>query len=164
MELSQANAIAINLMMRYLLTFQGWRFHFDSASSRFGRCNFTKKQITLSRRLVELNEEKEVRNTILHEIAHALVGVHHGHDATWRAWHIQIGGDGQRYYNALNVVTPKARWKAFCESCNRTSPRRRVPNRQMACGACCKKYNGGKFSTDFLFKFLPADVPVPVQS
>lgn len=51
----------------------GWSFEFDNAQKRFGCCNFNKKRITLSRILTTLNSEAEVEDTILHEIAHALV-------------------------------------------------------------------------------------------
>jgi hypothetical protein len=49
-----------------------WSFQFDSAKLAFGKCNFTDRVISLSRHLVELNNEAEVRDTVLHEIAHAL--------------------------------------------------------------------------------------------
>ena len=51
-----------------------WRLEFDRACERAGLCDFTRKTISLSRHFVELNLVDDVVNTILHEIAHALVG------------------------------------------------------------------------------------------
>lgn len=37
------------------------------------------------------NDIEEVKNTILHEIAHALVGLGHGHNKIWQQKAIEIG-------------------------------------------------------------------------
>lgn len=84
-----------------------WRLHFDRANRRFGQCNYTLKQINLSRPLVHLNEAKTVEATIRHEIAHALVGPGHSHDAAWRRMAIRCGDDGKRCYGE-EVQTPEA--------------------------------------------------------
>jgi len=52
--------------------------------------------IQLSRDYVALNDIDMVRNTILHEIAHAMVGCQHAHNNVWRRQFIAIGGDGSR--------------------------------------------------------------------
>lgn len=55
-----------------------YRFRFDKATRRFGCCWGNLKLITLSKTLTEMNDESEVLNTILHEIAHAIAGNNHG--------------------------------------------------------------------------------------
>ena len=42
------------------------------------------------------NGPEEVRDTILHEVAHALVGPGHGHDTVWKATAAQVGARPQR--------------------------------------------------------------------
>ena len=54
---------------------------------------------------MRLYDEAEVRETILHEIAHARVGASHGHDAVWQAEARRIGSTGRR------LVDPHAPWR-----------------------------------------------------
>ncbi|HQK32467.1 MAG TPA: SprT-like domain-containing protein, partial [Phycicoccus sp.] len=76
MQMDQALGLARRLMFEHDLT--GWTVVADRAKTRAGVCRFAKRQIGLSRPLTELHSEAEVRDTILHEIAHALVGPEHG--------------------------------------------------------------------------------------
>ena len=72
MHLIDARNLAWDLMRQHGLADLGWRFRFDHARRRFGSCKYREKAITLSRPLTLLNGEAEVRDTVLHEIAHAL--------------------------------------------------------------------------------------------
>ena len=77
MNLFEASILARSLMSEHGLA--DWGFAFDHARRRFGACNYTRRRITLSRPLTLLNGIDEVRDTILHEIAHALCpGDKHG--------------------------------------------------------------------------------------
>ena len=67
----RARRLALGLMREHRVP-GDWLFEFDRSKVRFGRCHYGRKEISLSRHLVELNDEAEVRETILHEIAHAL--------------------------------------------------------------------------------------------
>ena len=78
--------------------------------------NATVRCIKLSRHLVALNSETEIRQTMLHEIAHALVGAGHGHDAVWRRKAIEIGCDGKRLNKTAEM--PKGRYQTTC--CGKT--------------------------------------------
>ena len=60
----------------------GWRFGFDLAPARGGICRYATKQITLSVSYCLKASKQEVIDVLLHEIAHAIVGPGHGHDAT----------------------------------------------------------------------------------
>ena len=76
----------------------GWTFGMDRAKLRLGQCNQTKKQITISYHFLRgpTCDEKKIRNTILHELAHAIVGAKEGHNEVWRTMAIKIGCDGAR--------------------------------------------------------------------
>jgi predicted SprT family Zn-dependent metalloprotease len=76
----------------------------------------TCKCIRLSRHLVALNDETEIRQTMLHEIAHFLCGATHGHDSVWRNKAIEIGCDGKRLNSSAEM--PKGRYVAKC-SCGK---------------------------------------------
>ena len=60
---------------------ENWSFRFDHAKSRAGMCDYSKKVISISRRYARTASQSQIKNTLLHEIAHALVGHSHGHDA-----------------------------------------------------------------------------------
>lgn len=117
MELIKAKTLAINLMEEHGLIEKGWYFEFDHAKRRFGRCSHGRKLISLSRTLVELNGIERVKNTILHELAHALVGPRNGHNEIWRAKALEIGCDGERCYSADDVEIPSMRYQAKCGGC-----------------------------------------------
>lgn len=75
----------------------GWSFRFDHARRRFGSCRYRERVITLSRPLVLLNGVDEVRDTILHEIAHALTPGD-GHGGKWKSACRRIGARPVRCY------------------------------------------------------------------
>ena len=86
-------------MAEYLLEVHGlddWEVTYDNAKRRAGICHFTTRTVGLSAPLAAVHSEDDVRDTILHEIAHALVGPAHGHDATWRSMARRIGCSGER--------------------------------------------------------------------
>ena len=60
-----------------------WELELDRARRRAGQTDHGRRRITLSRHLMGLYSEAEVRETVLHEIAHARVGSSHGHDGVW---------------------------------------------------------------------------------
>ncbi|PCI24387.1 sprT domain-containing protein [Candidatus Peregrinibacteria bacterium] len=137
-------------MEQYNLLETGWSFRFDKATRRFGCCNYSKKEISLSRRLTHLNDDEKVKDTLLHEVAHALVGPGHGHNAVWKAQALQIGCSGVRCYTQ-DVVTPKGKYSATCKNCGATQQLHSVSWKKhfSSCGPCCKKYNKGRFSWEF---------------
>jgi predicted SprT family Zn-dependent metalloprotease len=140
MDLFKAQTLANDLMKQHNLIASGWWFSFDNAKRRFGVCNYGLKKIGLSTHLVKLNDESRVRNTILHEIAHALVGRKHGHDAVWRAKAIEIGCDGKRCYSSEEVTKPEARYVGICPN-GHTHRRHKKAKRTISCGKCCKTFN-----------------------
>jgi hypothetical protein len=102
---------AAEQLTRYLMAYHGlsgWRFRFDKATRRFGCCDYTRRTISLSRRIVLLNDADRVRATVLHEIAHALAGPGTGHSRQWREIALRIGGDGRRCYGSEVTLPPKA--------------------------------------------------------
>jgi predicted SprT family Zn-dependent metalloprotease len=132
MNLYEAANLARQLMADHGLA--GWSFQFDHARRRFGCCNYT-----LSRSLTLLNPIDSVRDTLLHEIAHALTpGKNHG--PAWRAKCAEIGAKPQRCYTDDAVVSPPrppARYRMGCPSCDWWADRRRqVRGRKYLCKRC----------------------------
>jgi predicted SprT family Zn-dependent metalloprotease len=137
MLLQDAHELALGLMRRYRLL-PVWKFEFDRSKVRFGKCAYGTKTISLSRYLVELNAESEVRDTILHEIAHALAPRGAGHGNKWRVVAQSIGCNAMRCYGD-EVVRPIPRYKGVCPSCQRVISRHR--RNLIACGRCSSVFD-----------------------
>ena len=82
MEMAKAASMARELMDGHGL--RGWRLDFDRARRRAGVTRYAERTISLSSLIVPLCTVDQVRDPVLHEIAHALVGRAHGHDALWK--------------------------------------------------------------------------------
>jgi predicted metal-dependent hydrolase len=93
MDTLKAAILARNLMNEHGL--EDWAFKFDTCKASFGSCRRYKKLITLSRLNTQLNYEQGVRNTILHEIAHAL-SPKPGHGKVWKEVCRKIGAKPER--------------------------------------------------------------------
>lgn len=117
--ITETEALARTLINTHNLL--GWRFVWDNARSRGGQCCYSARTISLSRALVPLWTEDQVRNVLLHEIAHALVGPGHGHDGVWMYKCLSIGGDGNRTHNN---PTQARKWEAHCDTCGTVVGRR----------------------------------------
>ena len=107
--LADAIQTATQLIQEYGL--DGWRVKLDNARRRAGQCDFNSRVISLSRLYVRNADNNHIRDTILHEIAHALVGPHHGHNAVWRQKAREIGCTATRCHT-LNFS--RARWQMRC--------------------------------------------------
>lgn len=141
MNLNEAKELTISLMRQHGLVEKGWGFEFDNAKRRFGVCRHGRKIIGLSKEMVLLNDLPIVKNTILHEIAHALVDSKHGHDSVWRAKALEIGCDGERCYSTETTNIVKGKYIACCPNCKKEHRRFRKPKYNASCGKCSSTYN-----------------------
>lgn len=137
MEIAEAERMARELMDLHGL--RRWGLVFDAAKTRAGICRADRRQIGLSRPLTRLHSRAEVRDTVLHEVAHALVGVEHGHDRVWRARAQAIGCSGQRCLAATAPV-PTGRWRGVCPAGHETTRHRR-PVRVASCAMCSRRFD-----------------------
>ncbi len=137
MHLDDARAMARGLMDEHGL--HDWRLVLDRARTRAGVCRPARREIGLSRVLTELHAEAEVRETVLHEVAHALVGAHHGHDAVWRARARAIGATGARTVSA-DAARPPAPWVGTCPA-GHEARRHRRPQRVVSCSRCSPRFD-----------------------
>jgi predicted SprT family Zn-dependent metalloprotease len=112
----------------------GWSFAFNRSKRDLGICRFGPRLIELSVHFVERNAGSAVRDTLLHEIAHALVGPGHGHDAAWQRMCLRVGARPERL--SYEADMPEGRWQAVCGGCGRLHHRHRRPKR-MTGWFCC---------------------------
>jgi len=136
-ELTAVRALGERLLAEHGLT--EWRLRFDNAKRRAGACRFDARTISVSRHLMALYDEDDVRDTVLHEIAHALVGPEHGHDAVWRATAHRIGCSGRRLVDA-DAPRPPAPWRGVCPH-GHSFERHRRPSRPASCSRCDRSFN-----------------------
>jgi len=106
----------------------GWSFGFDNAVERLGLCDQRRQRITLSRLFVALGSPEQVRDVILHEVAHALCDCFEGHGPEWMAKAAAIGARPEACPQGRVLPAPR-RWKGTCPRCatvrirHRRSPR-----------------------------------------
>ncbi|PRY11740.1 SprT-like domain-containing protein [Kineococcus rhizosphaerae] len=130
MDVQDALAMARELLAEHGL--HDWTVGLDRARTRAGVCRADRRWIGLSGPLTALHDEAEVRDTVLHEIAHALVGPGHGHDAVWRATARRLGCSGERTSAGPRAPGP---WAGTCPA-GHTTTRHRRPTRVLSCGRC----------------------------
>jgi hypothetical protein len=70
-----------------------------------GRCDFESEKFSIETYAADLMSEREVKGIWLHEIAHALVGRGHDHDAAWQAKCREIGGIESPSYTPEQLKT-----------------------------------------------------------
>ncbi|MDH3981663.1 MAG: SprT-like domain-containing protein [Kiritimatiellaceae bacterium] len=122
--------LALNLMTHHNL--KHWHFKLDHSTRRAGCCSYREKTISIAFDLARTADECAIRDTILHEIAHALVGKKHNHNAIWKTKAKEIGCSGERTHR-LQFSPP--RWKVTCENC-RWSHTAQQRNSKLICRTC----------------------------
>ena len=88
-RLTRIAAMARALMDEHGL--DAWTFAFLEAERRLGDCHFQERVIRVGRAHALDASEAEIRDTILHEIAHALAGPEARHGPEWKAHAKRIG-------------------------------------------------------------------------
>ena len=108
-----------------------WDFAWDAAQQRGGICNYEHKFIGLSASYALAIDDQEVLDTLLHEIAHALVGPKHHHDETWSRKARSIGCSAKVVHN---VTFSMPRWEGSCP--NDCSRMQRLRRNRLICRLC----------------------------
>jgi SprT protein len=160
---SEQRDLALELQARELLRSLGanriatelrvdWNSRLKTAA---GRADYRQKSISLNPRLVE--HPGEIDRTLRHELAHIL--------AQFRAGRRRISPHGPEWQHAchdLGIADEKRchtipfparrhapRFIYRCPNCRHDFPRVRKIKRAVACLACCRANNGGKFDPRF---------------
>jgi len=111
----RATQLALDLITQHLPS--EWKFAWNKRKSALGVCNYTRKTIFLSEYFVARISDEEVKDTILHEIAHALAWIeygHKGHGWQWKRVCVRIGAKPVRCHTGT-VDNPNYRYKIKCE-------------------------------------------------
>jgi len=149
MNTVEAFYLAQELMEKHGLIDKGWTFTWSRAKKQFGVCRYRTKEIRLSRPLTELNDREDVRDTILHEIAHALTpGA--GHGWQWKMKAKEIGAKPNRCFKASDVNMPSHKIELVCGMCLKVLQKRhkRMNSERLqrcSCRRCGLKSEGTLF-------------------
>ena len=132
-RLSDAEDLAQRLLCEHGLA--EWQFGFNRRKRSLGLCRYALRRIELSAHFVRWHDEAEIRDVILHEVAHALAGHAAAHGPRWKAICRAIGARPERCGDA---VMPGGRWRATCPTCRRDYSRYRRPlrRRKYHCPQC----------------------------
>jgi len=135
MDHTQARQLALDLMQQYRLAH--WTFGWNRRKRSLGLCRYAERRIELSFYFVQANGEEPVRETILHEVAHALAGEKAGHGPRWKAMCAVVGCKPERCDNG-SAVMPRGGWAGQCPSCGKQYSRHRKPQKHARywCRAC----------------------------
>lgn len=158
MDLIEAEKIAEELIHKHLnskldYNKKQWVFEFRPFKRFYGQCNYREKKIIVSSILTLLNDKENFIDTVLHEIAHALAPAREHHGRIWKKICIQIGCRPERCYNG-EINEPEKKVVYTCPNCGLEVRRHRKTLKDIACGVCCRKFNNGKYSQDFVLQLV----------
>lgn len=173
-RIKRVKNLALRLMDEHGLIDLNWEFQWSNARSQLGNCSwkhegmgfdgrplFTKQIIRISKPYVVMGlPDHLIRDTILHEIAHALDVEERGtsdHGFRWKRMASLVGADPTRTCAVPPAIHKQlrstAKWIRYC-------PNPECDNKKMyftkpghayvrACGDCCRKHNNGQYTERF---------------
>lgn len=146
MNLFDAGILAKQLISQYV---PEYTLQWNNHKNTYGSCVPASKTIFLSRPLTQLCDENTVRDTIMHEIAHAL-HPKDGHGREWQMQMIRFGLEPRRLCNAEIDKSSIANWEAKCFNCSKVVHMIRKPRIERSCKTCS---SGGKFDDRHVLNF-----------
>ena len=163
MNTNDAEALALLHMEEHGLFDELWHFTFEACKRTLGRCHYYSRKITLSKWYVELNDEDDVEDTILHEIAHALSFMRYGdkgtgHGRLWKQVCREIGARPERVHKGvLEYPDNHYKYSDTC-GCDITYQRHRIrKNAKYRCPKCNEPLFNSKRKKEWLSAKVCAD-------
>ena len=138
--------------------------------STAGRAFLYEAKVELNPKLLEISLDMEeslgqVRQTLLHELAHLLAHHRYGrgisaHGAEWKQACVDLGIPGETATHQLNLPTrtQQKKWSYTCPVCLEIIYRVRKMKSQSACYTCCKKHNRGRLCQTAWHRAIPFEV------
>jgi len=107
MNIQQTYDLVVDLLKKHGLREQGWTFAVSRGKYVLGSCVYKTKTIKISKYLIQLGTDQEVRDTVMHEVGHALAGGKAGHGWLWRQKCRDVGlMNPEQYAGELSYQVP----------------------------------------------------------
>lgn len=122
----------------------GWEIRFSNGKRYLGHCKCSKKTISISRIYLASNPYPVMKDTLLHEIAHAVHFIRTGktnHGKEWKQIAEKVGCTPKRCADLNEVIAPKGRYVGICPACSRETNFYRKIKRAYSCSMCSKKFD-----------------------
>ncbi len=170
--MSPIEQFAEQKMAEWGLTEKGWAFTWNNSRRAIGSCKFQRlrhdsifihsrpvklvKEIRLSRFMLGVISEDEQRDTVLHEIAHALDFEQRGtsaHDDTWKWWAVKVGAKPEPCKrmdaNERAAIIKRSKYTLRCPNGHERAAHR-VRKHPTSCGECCPN----RFNEAYVFQVI----------
>tara|TARA_R110002096_G_scaffold160724_1_gene327012 strand:- start:375 stop:905 length:531 start_codon:yes stop_codon:yes gene_type:complete len=106
-NIQQTYDLVVDLLKKHDLRNQGWTFAVSRGKYVLGSCVYKTKTIKISRYLIQLGTDQEVRDTVMHEVGHALAGGKAGHGWQWRQKCREVGlMNPKQYSESISYAVP----------------------------------------------------------
>ena len=141
-ELSREDEITqVAKMFMYHEGLDDWKFELSNGINTVGWCDYRSKTISYSKRYLHVGWN-EIEDTILHEIAHALVGPDvksHGYE--WKAMARKVGARPERCAPPnVRPIEPPKMFYFECPDCKQRWYRHRIKSNMIGrLSRCCRK-------------------------
>ena len=137
-QLRKVHALCRSELNRYGLAH--WHVAFDRSHNRAGQCQRSKRTISLSAPLMSIWRLEDARDTILHEIAHALTSG--GHNDEWRRMCKRIGADPSRCWGDNGEARIQGKYVGRCPNGHVLNRERETKKMyRISCGRCSPSYD-----------------------
>ncbi len=121
-----------------------WELKFSNQKRHLGYCRPRKKIISISRAFMETNSFPVIRDTLLHEIAHALHFLETGktnHNNGWKKFALKVGCEPKRCATGEGLNMPEGNYVGVCPVCSKATHFYRRVRRSYSCSHCTKSYD-----------------------
>jgi len=136
-NVQQTKDLTVKLLTHFGLYAKGWTFILGHEKELLGQCSYQAKTIKISKHLIGQGTDYEITDTVLHEIAHALVGGGHGHNCVWRAKCREIGAQPKQYADSLSYEVPH-KYEIQCQTHGTIAKRHRKLKKGMLQRTFCR--------------------------
>jgi len=121
-----------------------WELRFSRQKRHLGYCRPRRRIISVSLSYMETNPFPVMKDTLLHEIAHALHYLETGktgHDNGWKEAARRVGCAARRCASGNGLTMPQGKYVGVCPSCDKTVHFYRKVRRSYSCSECSRGYD-----------------------